>query len=240
MYAIIQEIVTFCFVDHNHHFDFPLGLSKLEELRQVKKILQENEAKIDQNKDFKYKIRETHQRKVDLETGVFVTNCLVCNYTCHYPCGLPRGENKGICWAMVDNRCRICPQKCDWQQHCNNPYRFELYEEEVEKTSEDLKKRYEEGIQGKVTAKKIMQKLKEEFEAPQKRVSAMILEAQACIKRLDEIALKPDPLLALDYIDLLIQSDKQQKKVGKSKKRRRRWSCSVSSAQNCPVPGSHG
>ena len=31
-------------------------------------------------------------------------------------------------------KCRVCPNKCFWRQHMNNPYYFEWYEETETKT----------------------------------------------------------------------------------------------------------
>ncbi len=45
-------------------------------------------------------------------------------------------------------------------------------------------------------------------------VKGMIRQVQRSLKRLDEIALKPNPLSEVEYIDLLIQSEQQEKKVG--------------------------
>ena len=42
----------------------------------------------------------------------------------------------------------------------------------------------------------------------------MICEAQQILARLDEIALKPNPLTELDYVDLLIQSEEREGKPG--------------------------
>ena len=61
------------------------GVAKLEELRQEQIILQQQEAKIPANKDFNYAVLVTKQRKLDLPTGHYVTNCscLFCNFTCN-------------------------------------------------------------------------------------------------------------------------------------------------------------
>ncbi|CAG0900780.1 unnamed protein product [Darwinula stevensoni] len=78
-------------------------------------------------------------------------------------------------------------------------------------TAEHLKKRYEDGMKGEMSAKTIIEKLQKEYDYEREQVSSMIREAHSCKKKLDEIALKPDPLSALDYIDLLIQSEIQRK-----------------------------
>ena len=46
----------------------------------------------------------------------------------------------------------------------------------------------------------------------------MIVKAQQCLRRLDEIALKPNPLTQLQYFDLLIESEKNEAKTGWQKR----------------------
>lgn len=42
----------------------------------------------------------------------------------------------------------------------------------------------------------------------------MIKQVQRCLHRLDEIALKPNPLTEVDFLELLIESEKQQAEPG--------------------------
>ncbi|CAG2248863.1 unnamed protein product [Mytilus edulis] len=116
------------------------GTNKLNTLQEEVHILERHKADVEEFKDFKYKVTETHQRKVDLETGKYVTNCLQCNRTCHYPCALSDDSRKASCVAMNDGNCMVCPGKCHWQKHKNNSYRFEVFPIEVEKTYEDIKR----------------------------------------------------------------------------------------------------
>ncbi|CAG0902838.1 unnamed protein product, partial [Darwinula stevensoni] len=195
------------------------SLSTMEELEQEEKVLEKYKAQIEANKEFRYKVKETHQRQIDLAAGEYVTNCLTCNRTCHFPGGIADDGDKKNCAAMTEDvTCEICPNKCEWHRHRNNQYRFELVEVEVERTSEDLKKRLNAGTKGKWRTKKMINKLKEEIKREENQFRSKVFRAHACIKRLDEIALKPDPLTILDYIDLLIQSEKQEKKPGFSDK----------------------
>lgn len=39
-------------------------------------------------------------KRVDTEPGQFVTNCTVCNKTCHVRCGIAPPESKEGCCAM--------------------------------------------------------------------------------------------------------------------------------------------
>ena len=94
------------------------GLSKIDALRQEEQILKKHEAQLRLNQEFTYTIEITKQRKVDLDAGQHVTNCLNCNCTCHYPCFIPKDEEKHSCAAMGVKRhtheaqCTVCPGKC--------------------------------------------------------------------------------------------------------------------------------
>jgi len=46
------------------------------------------------------------------------------------------------CSAMVNGKCTVCPQKCDWSSHSNLPFIFEYYIHTEKRTKEDLKKRF--------------------------------------------------------------------------------------------------
>ena len=41
--------------------------------------------------------------KEPLDAGTYVTNCIVCNFTCHYPCDLANDDEKAGCGAMGKN-----------------------------------------------------------------------------------------------------------------------------------------
>lgn len=174
------------------------------------------ESDVFANKDFEYKVKVIKQKKIDLPTGKFVTNCLKCNFTCHYACDIAENNKKFQCAAMDNEgsqnaKCKVCPNKCRWNFHINNPYQFELYEEEEKRTSND---HYQQATSQKVTTEKATQRLHDKLAELNKAVLSDIEEARQCIKCLSEIALKPNPLTETEYIDLLIESEKQEKKAG--------------------------
>lgn len=194
------------------------GLSKIDEIQQERKTLEMRESEVLANKEFTYRVNMTKQIKIDLECGEYVTNCLTCNCTCHFPCHIPNDADKYRCWAMdserMDSRCRICDGKCSWKEHVNNPYRFELYTEEVEKTSADLKKKYEKALEGRKGVHAIIECMENELKQSHRQVIQNIQEARHCLERLQDIALKPNPLSEVEYIDLLIESEKSEAKKG--------------------------
>ena len=82
------------------------------------------------------------------------------------------------------------------------------------KTADDLKKRYEEAEGRKMTAEQLIKKCADEFEAARLKILALTEQARKSIAKLDTIALKPSPLSTVDYIDILINSEKTEARPG--------------------------
>jgi ABC-type multidrug transport system fused ATPase/permease subunit len=194
------------------------GLGKLEELKQEIQILKQVGNDIEKNKSFTYIIKVTKQRQISLPKGQFVTNCFRCNYTCHYPCTIANDEEKYLCAAMNNKTknatCAVCPDKCSWKSHTNCCYRFELYQEDENRTLEDMKQRYEKAKMEEKTAQDMYEAAEKEYKATQNKVYDMIDRARQALERLDQIALKPNPLTIVDYIDIMIESETQEAKPG--------------------------
>ncbi|XP_029451129.1 uncharacterized protein LOC115087740 [Rhinatrema bivittatum] len=189
------------------------GLSKQEEIRQITAVLEQNKDKVKANKDFEYEVPKT-VAKQELVTN-FITNCQKCHFTCHYPCGIPDDNQKFNCWAMDNQKnCRICPAHCVWSVHFNQKYRW-IYEIIVVKgTYKELKENYEKAYGEVLTATQVFLQLKLELSGVELKVLELINELSVCVQRLEEIALRPNPLSTPDYIDLLIESEKEEAKPG--------------------------
>lgn len=198
------------------------GLSKINELHQEEQMLKENESKILRNEDFTYQVTVTKQRKIDAPRGTYVTNCANCHFTCHDNCAYADDRDKWKCCAMNGNEsnatCKVCPGQCSWRLHFNNAYHFELYEEVEVRTKKELFDRYNEAKSAKENIETIIQKMEDELRNLQMGVLFKVRQARGCLQRLDEIALKPNPLTEVEYIDLLIRSEEQQKKPGWDKR----------------------
>ena len=195
------------------------GLSKIDEIKEKKRILKEHEADIIAKRKFTHEIEVPKQRKVDLPHGHYTTNCLKCNYTCHKDCQIPEDENKYYCLAMVERgskqtTCKICPQKCIWNVHVNNPYRFEIDIVLETVTSEDLKVAYNTAMTNKEEIEAVMKKMEIELQDMGQAVLQTIDQVRKSLDRLQEIALKPDPLTEIGYIDILIESEKREAQPG--------------------------
>ena len=82
------------------------------------------------------------------------------------------------------------------------------------RTSDDLKRKYETALSGKNKVKGMIDRLEEYLKALHTKVLTMIVKAQQSLRRLDEISLKPNPLTQIEYLELLIESEKNAAKEG--------------------------
>ena len=194
-----------------------MGLNKIEEMRQEELVLQHHVSEIETNKDFTYEVVVTKPNYVDLKgTGKHTTTCLKCNYTCHQNCKIADDCEKRNCCAMdqTTGKCTICTSKCIWSDHKNLPYIIE-YESVVEiRTSADLQMKYETAVSGKSKVEGMIEQLEEFLQSVHSNVLTMINNAQQSLRRLDEIALKPNPLTQVQYLELVIESEKNEAKPG--------------------------
>lgn len=192
------------------------GLSKLSELQQQLDVFKKYKNKIEDNQNFEYEVEETRQEMVDLPKGQHVTNCLQCNITCHEECKIADDEKKRRCSAMdpETGHCRVCTEKCIWSDHKNTPYIFRFVTETVKKTYAEMKERYEEALGHKLTHEKYIEELTYDVEELFDDIMSMMNEMNRCKTRLKEIALRPDPLSAIEHINLMIQSEETDKQPG--------------------------
>ncbi|XP_068700890.1 uncharacterized protein [Montipora foliosa] len=193
-----------------------IGLNTIEEMRKEEIVMQQREKEIETNKEFTYTVSVDKPRKVDISgKGIHTTTCLKCNFTCHNSCSFADDDDKYLCCAMnQDGSCEVCPGHCHWKDHKNIPYLIEFETVEETRTSEDLKKKYETATEGKMKVKGMLAKLDETLQAMHTKVLTMIDQAQRSLFRLDEIALKPNPLSSEEHLQLLIESEKQTAKHG--------------------------
>ncbi|PAA60539.1 hypothetical protein BOX15_Mlig029040g1 [Macrostomum lignano] len=191
-----------------------LGISALNRLESEISVIKNHQKDLDRNKDFTYTVVEEIAVREAIPAGQYITNCLSCNRTCHYPCFIPDDNDKADCAAMTNGKCDECPGRCVWSVHKNMQYRFIFVQQTVTKTSEELKNRYTDA-QGKLlTASQLAEKVYGEYLQTKAKVMHLVSESKKCLKRLHEIALKPDPLSEVDYIDKLIDAENMNKREG--------------------------
>ena len=194
-------------------------LAKIDELEQEQHVLNQHKADVEANRNFTYTVEEPLIRQVDISgQGIHVTNCLRCNFTCHENCAFADDKDKIRCVAMKNGSCTVCTGNCRWDVHKNNPFRFEFSKRTVTRTYDNLKKRYESATAANTQKMALVTRLQEDVAKGYQDALDKICQAQRILKRLDEIALRPNPLSEVEYIDLLIQSEEDQANSGYRKR----------------------
>uniref|UniRef100_A0A667ZC03 AIG1-type G domain-containing protein n=1 Tax=Myripristis murdjan TaxID=586833 RepID=A0A667ZC03_9TELE len=187
------------------------GLAKLEEIKMTKQKLQKQEADISTNENFEIEVEIIKPKQIQLtKKGEYITNCQQCSMTCHYPCTIADDQEKHRCPVMKDGRCTVCPGKCVWTVHFNQKYRWEYVKVKEKQTLKDMKEKYEQATQAKLTVQQIIKKQEKEIANLQDEIMSLIEESARSIARLKEIALRPNPLSTPEYIDLLIEGEKSE------------------------------
>ncbi|CAM5095097.1 unnamed protein product [Eretmochelys imbricata] len=190
------------------------GLTKLEELRQTERALEQHQGDMEAKKDFEYEVGKTVPVKLEVVKDD-LTNCQTCHYTCHYPCGLADDKQKNRCSAMDrSGHCTVCPGKCQWNVHFNQKYRWDYKVVKEKQTYTQLKEKYEKASGEVMTTEKIFEQLFLDYTEVEDIVLELIERSSLSLQRLQEIALKPNPLSTPDYIDRMIMSEEQEAKPG--------------------------
>ncbi|CAG0882935.1 unnamed protein product [Darwinula stevensoni] len=201
------------------------GLGKLEELRQEHAVLKKYEVELNASENVMYTVKVQKQKQVDKDPGEYVTKCLRCNLTCHDPCTLPQDKMRDSCSSMVIDmdtgavtHCAICPSKCPPNQHVNNQYRMELYEETETRLISDFKEKYEMEAGKKLNVEGITKALIKEFNQERANIMELIKRAYECLCKLDRMSTSSKKMGILDYLNLLISTEKKEARPGHSQR----------------------
>ena len=185
-----------------------IGLVKLAEIQQDEQAIKQFKDQIDDNKDFEYEVTINQPYQDPLPPGTHTTTCMTCNRTCHDDCAFANNEDKEMCCAMKNGYCKVCPMKCYWDKHVNLPYIIKHRQVKLKKTHDNLKQNYDSALSGMSRSEAMLADNEMVFFDVQRKVFDLIAEARVSVKRLDDIALKPNPLSEVEYIDLLIETEK--------------------------------
>ena len=85
--------------------------------------------------------------------------------------------------------------------HVLNPWRFEVTEVTEERTYDELKQRYDEAIEAKSRVQVMVAIIQAKIHSTYDETMKLVVRAQQTLQRLHEIALKPNPLSQVEYID---------------------------------------
>ena len=192
-------------------------LNKVEEMRQEEIVLQQHQKEIETNETFTYTVDVTKPFKLTplKETGLHTTTCDTCFTACHKNCPITDDKVKHNCLAMDTNgNCRVCPGKCKWSVHKNLPLLIQYKTITETRTAQHLKEKYQKAVQQKAKSEQMIESIKQSVQNVHVKVLDMIKRVQESLRRLDKIALKPNPVTQVEYLELLIESEKREAKPG--------------------------
>ncbi len=102
----------------------------------------------------------------------------------------------------------------NWHVHMNNGQRIEIKHRMEIKTHGDLKRKFLEASSGKSSLESMIENHVHKLEEAHAGLHEMVDDARLYLTTLQEIALKPNPLTQVEYIQLLINSEKKQANEG--------------------------
>ncbi|XP_077350003.1 uncharacterized protein LOC143998136 [Lithobates pipiens] len=183
---------------------------KQHELEQTERALTKNRAEVKKNENFEYEVTETVIRKVD--SSKYSTNCKECSSTCHQDCPVAADYLVYLCEVFnYRGICRVCNHRT--RTHLLEKSYWETFVETKKKTYFDIKGKYEKAEKFMALVD-VFLKLKEDIKKAEDEVRELTGEIAEILKRLQEIALKPNPMFAVDYIKLLIEKEKREGETG--------------------------
>ena len=212
------------------------GTEEQLKMREEERVLIQHERDIADNKNFEYTVKEVKVVKKDLHPGLHTTTCLVCNFTCHENCAFADDDQKMLCSSMEQTLCpkclegnneenlkcscmqqrccTVCINKCLWNKHKNQPYL--VYPEEIwiTKTYEDMKAKYLSAKEQVEMVSSILEKIKTKYNEVMEENEKLVANVKDCINKLKEIALKPNPISEIEYINILIENETDGRRDG--------------------------
>uniref|UniRef100_A0A673ZBN9 Uncharacterized LOC115153863 n=1 Tax=Salmo trutta TaxID=8032 RepID=A0A673ZBN9_SALTR len=190
------------------------GLSKLSEIKSFKQCLENEDENMKQNKNFETEVNVLQVKRSKLAQD-FATNCKICNFTCHTCCFLPNEDDINSCAVMDDDgNCTICPEKCSSNDHDREQVLLTYETKTEKKTIQELKDNFMKAWGKSMETKEMLDKLEDEFRMIQDALMNLITQSSDCLKRLNDVALKPSALSTVEYIDILIRTEEDERKPG--------------------------
>jgi hypothetical protein len=191
------------------------GIAELDQIEQEEAFLRQHQLVIHANSNYTTKVRVQKAEQIRSPPGLFVTNCIICNMTCHHDCAYKDNCDKIHCCAMDSNgHCHVCPRKCIWHEHQNQPFYWDFKIVEETKTLEELRVKYQEAKGKETSSQDILVNLRQKYNRIKQELRENVEAARQHVNRLGQIAARPNPLSSVDYIDLLIESERMEKKSG--------------------------
>ncbi|XP_041423211.1 uncharacterized protein LOC100137715 isoform X2 [Xenopus laevis] len=180
-----------------------------QELSKLNLNMKENEQIIKENSSYEYEMKENVKTKIPVQGEVH--NCNSCETTCSRYGNLFQRIWKWLKWVF-SMECSVCGH--NERNHVRESHEWRIDVKTTKLTHKELKEKYEKAYKKKLSIDEMIQ-INENKKKDQKDEAMRLIERAAeVLRRLQEIALKPNSLTVTDYIDLLINKERQEGKLG--------------------------
>ncbi|XP_072320745.1 uncharacterized protein [Eucyclogobius newberryi] len=186
--------------------------TKQKVIQNNKKELSKYEDQIKNNESFTINVEETFKEREELTNfwDYKAVCCLECQETCHYP-GCTWASNSSWCHVMDKNgNCTSCTKKCSVKDHVKEKWRYVTKTRTVPKTSEEMKKMYDENKAKSELTSTTLEQMEKEITDLQQSKHQILDEAFNIIVELEKIALNIDSALTFVQLDFLIEKMKEK------------------------------
>ncbi len=194
-------------------FNIQVLINQMNEIKIHYKLLQDYDAQIIRNKNYKTIITVTESEHKLIPPEQKVTNCTKCHTTCHDDCVYGKGESKINCTVMNSNGyCNICGHH--YSDHTHMDFMFVHVKRQKETTIKEILKLYKAGLKGKEGTLIALRNAKEKCKNLWVQTHNLMDKCRKCINELKQIALLPISHSAIDYLKQLIEDERKDMKDG--------------------------
>ncbi|XP_053098196.1 uncharacterized protein LOC117599787 [Pangasianodon hypophthalmus] len=189
------------------------GLTKLREINTIKERLKNERNSIKQSEDFEQEVEVIIPRRHPIDS--FALNCNLCLFTCHSTCFLPAEDSVKTCAVMDESGCCVvCPNSCSHTFHLKEKAKW-TYEKKIEKkTINELKENFMKAHGRILQTQDLIDVLEKDLTSIQAKLRKLIKMSSDCLNQLNKIALKASSLSTAEYLEILIKTQKAEKRPG--------------------------
>lgn len=89
-----------------------------------------------------------------------------------------------------------------------------MVKRKIRRSSGAIRSRYQGAVKEALTNQELLRKIEKKISKHEEQLMELMQATYPCIRRLNEIALRPHPFSTPDYIDLMIAAEKQEHRQG--------------------------
>lgn len=115
---------------------------------------------------------------------------------------------------MMNGKCTVCPKKCSHNEHKNAKFRIEVKIVREKTTLRELEQKYIDSKGNLSKYEQIKKGMYNDFNQIKLRCLRIQREIKMYVDRLKEIGLDSNVYSSTEYIDLLIENEKNKRKTG--------------------------